>query len=84
MKKKMPDAVLAIIQRCEKSNLPKVEKKKYAINKSTTIQDIFNILRKKINLNKDEAFFLFIRDGSSQKICNLQDNIYDLYQKYRD
>jgi hypothetical protein len=59
MKKKFPDSVLVIIQKSKKSNLNQIEKKKFIIARYSTIIDVYAILRKKIQIHKDEAFFLF-------------------------
>ena len=58
---KNPDRVPVIIS----SNSFKIDKLKYIVPNSITIGELMIMLRKKNNINPQEAIFLFIKDNNS-------------------
>ena len=58
---KNPDRVPIIIS----SNSFKIEKLKYIVPNSITIGELMIMLRKKNNINPQEAIFLFIKDNNN-------------------
>ena len=67
---KNPDRVPIIIS----SNSFKIDKLKYIVPNSITIGELMIMLRKKNNINPQEAIFLFIKDNNSNNNININPN----------
>ena len=67
---KNPDRVPIIIS----SNSFKIDKLKYIVPNSITIGELMIMLRKKNNINPQEAIFLFIKDNNNNKSKSKKEN----------
>jgi GABA(A) receptor-associated protein len=56
---KYPDRVPVIVQRRNKSDIPRIDKKKFLIPDDLTIGQLMYVLRKRIKIPETKAIFLF-------------------------
>ena len=77
-----PNRIPVIIERCKnsKSNIGHLDKNKFLIPKTMQIFEVYNIVRKRVNLKPEIA--LFITFGGV--LHKLNDLIGDVYSKYKD
>jgi GABA(A) receptor-associated protein len=76
---KFPDRRPIICERTRKTDLPKIDKKKYLVPYELTIGQFIYVIRKRMQLKPEEAIFLFINNKtmSSNSIIG---NVYE-YEK---
>jgi GABA(A) receptor-associated protein len=77
---KYPDRIPII---CEKKhndkNIPDIDKQKYLVSKELTIGQFIYVIRKRIQINSDEAIFLFT-NGIIPPSSSTIGAIYDVYK----
>lgn len=75
---KYPDKCPIIVENSKKSTLEKLNKCKFLVPNDLTIAQFMVVLRKRIKINNEESFFLFINDNilvsSSETITNVYTN----------
>ena len=58
---KFPDRIPIIVERGN-TNIQDIDKNKYLVPKDLTVGQFMYVLRKRIKLNSEEAFYIFIND----------------------
>lgn len=71
-----------VIEKNEKSNVPELDKYVHIIAENITIAQILLLIRKKVKLQSSDSLFLTI--GNYEYIPGLNENLKDLYEKYKD
>ena len=79
--KKYPDKIPIIIEKDPYSKIKDLEKTKYIIPKDFTVSHFSILLRNKLKLNSEEAFFL-VAKGKYAIVGETRFN--DIYEKYAD
>ena len=77
--KQFPDKIPIICEKDPKSKMKEIEKTKYLIPKDLTVSQFSLLLRKKVELNPEEAFYLIVKEKYS--IVG-ENRIEDIYEKY--
>ena len=57
-----PDKVPVILERAPSAEVPDVDKNKYLLPKEYTVSDFLGVIRKRTNLTKEQALFVYV-DG---------------------
>ena len=79
LRKQFPDKIPIICEKDPKSKMKEIEKTKYLIPKDLTVSQFSLLLRKKVELNPEEAFYLIVKEKYS--IVG-ENRIEDIYEKY--
>jgi GABA(A) receptor-associated protein len=79
---RFPDRIPIICERSANAtwNCPNISNRKYLVHKELTLGQFLYIIRKKLKLPIEKAFFLFIKDtipSSTRRICQLYENYKD-------
>jgi GABA(A) receptor-associated protein len=80
LKLKYPDKIALICEKDPKSKLYGIEKTKYLIPGDLAVGQFSSMLRKKLDLSKEEAFFLLINGKHSVTGDTLMSELYDKYK----
>jgi len=59
---KYPDRIPVIVEKAEKSEVPDIDKKKYLVPGDLTVAQFVYVIRKRINVNPEQAIFMFIKN----------------------
>ena len=70
-----------ICEKEPKSKIQSIDKTKYLINEELTVGQFTSLIRKKLNLDKEEALFLLVQ-GKNALTGN--GTMADAYEKYKD
>lgn len=62
IKAKYPDRVPIIVEKSFSSSLEQVDKTKYLVPSELTVGQFVYVIRKRINLQKEQALFLFVNN----------------------
>ena len=84
LKLKYPDKIPLICEKDPKSKLHGIEKTKYLIPGDLAVGQFSSMLRKKLELSKEEAFFLLINGKHSITGDTLMSELYDKYKDIDD
>lgn len=77
---KYPDKIPIICEKTEKQiDLPVIDKCKYLVPMDYTIGQFMYIIRKRLQLNSEEALFMFVKDNILPSSCYIG-QIYELYR----
>ena len=71
IKSKFPDRIPIIVERGSK-NIEDIDKNKYLVPKDLTVGQFMYVIRKRIHLTPDQAFYIFINNTiptTSELIC---------------
>lgn len=68
-----------ICEKPKKHNIPMITKTKFLVSRDLTVGQFLYIIRKYIDVHKDTALFLFVRDTIPPNSACISD-IYDLYR----
>ena len=79
LRKQFPDKIPIICEKAPKSKMKEIEKIKYLIPKDLTVSHFSLLLRKQIELNPEETFYLLAKGKYS--IVG-ETSIADIYEKY--
>jgi GABA(A) receptor-associated protein len=78
---KYPDRIPVIVQRSDRnSNIPDIDKKKYLVPSDLTMGQFIYIIRKRIKLKPEQAFFTFV----NKSIPSQTDLISQIYKVHKD
>lgn len=80
IKTRYPDRVPVILERHNKSTLPKEDKKKYLVPNDLTLGQFIYIIRKRIKIPAHQALFLFV----NEKLFSSSDVISQVYNSEKD
>jgi len=72
---KYPDRIPIIVEKIEHSFAPDIDKHKYLVPKGLTIGQFIYVIRKRINLEPEQALFIFI-DNTLPPTTQLLSDIY--------
>ena len=62
---KFPNKIPIIVNRYS-NNMPDIDKKKFLVPKHITVSEFMVILRKRINITSDKAFYILVNNNSLQ------------------
>ena len=78
-----PDKIPMIIEKHFKCNdMEDLQNPKFLMPKTFEIGEVHMILRRKINLKKDQSLILFVNDGKD--IVRANEDLESVYQRYKD
>ena len=72
-------AIPVIVERARDSTLPEVEKEKYLVPADVTVGRFLNEIRKQIQLDPEQALFIFVNKTTCPPVGSLMSNVYDRY-----
>lgn len=81
LREKFPDKIPIILEKADTSQLPKVDKQKYLMQREITIGQFLYIIRQKINIDQSESIFLLINNAT---IPSTGSSIGEIYDKLQD
>jgi GABA(A) receptor-associated protein len=79
--KKYKDKIPVIIEKSDTSNLQKVSKPKFLLQKDLTIGQLIYIIRQEIKLDSTQSIFLFV---NNTMVPNTGDTIEEIYNNNAD
>ena len=79
--KEHPGKIGIICEKAPKSKIAELDKTKYLINNTFNIAAFTSMIRKKLNMEKEEALFFLV---NGKKSLTGTDSISDIYDKYKD
>ena len=77
---KYPQRVPIIVEKCSNCNLPHIEKHKFLVSKDLTLGQFVYIIRKRIELNPEQALFIMI----NHSLAPNNKTISELYDTHKD
>lgn len=80
VRKKYPDKVPLLVFKAKRSRLKDLPRKKYLVPHTMTLGSFSHYIRQNIHLKKDQALFLYIKNGLHSNSVTLG----QLYKQYRD
>ena len=80
MRTRYPNSICTIVEKADKSNIIKLDKKKFLIPKDLTVGQFIYILRKRIKLSPEQAIFIFV----NSHLPASGSTISEIYEKYRN
>ena len=84
IRKKYPDKIPIIIEKNSNSNISNIDKTKYLIPLDLTVSQFSYMIRKRIKLSNESAFFLLVNGKISITGDSLLSDIYERYQDPED
>ena len=79
IKEKYADRIPIIVERM-KDNVPEIDKHKFLVPNDLTVGQFLYVIRKRIQLNRDQALFIYINNI----LPTTSDSILHIYDKYVD
>lgn len=80
LREKYPNRIPIIIDKHKISTIPDIDKNKFLVPCDITVGHFFFMIRKRINLKKEDAMYIFIND----KIPSLTALISSIYKEYKN
>ena len=77
---KYQDRIPIIVEKCVKCELPHIEKQKFLVSKDLTLGQFIYIIRKRIDLNADQALFIMVNNTLAPNNITLS----ELYEAHKD
>ena len=81
IRQQFPDKIPIICERDPKSNIRDIDKTKYLVPNDLTVSHFSFMIRKRIEIKQEEAFFLLVNGKTS---ITGDSNLIDIYNKYAD
>lgn len=84
---KYPDKIPVVVKKDKSSkNLKDIGTMKYLVQDHITVGQFIYILRKRIELNQEEALYLYanISKSNTQYILNANDEMISIYENYKN
>jgi GABA(A) receptor-associated protein len=82
--KRYPDKIPLICEKDPKCNMKSIEKTKYLIPGDLAVAQFSSMIRKKLEIEKEKAFFLLINGKHSITGDTLMSELYDKYKDNED
>ena len=76
-----PGKIGVICEKAPKSKIADIEKTKYLINEEFNLTQFTSIIRKKLNMDKEDALFFLV---NGKKSLTGTDTMLEIYKKYKD
>ena len=76
-----PGKIGVICEKAPQSNIVDIEKSKYLINEEFNLTQFTSIIRKKLNMDKEDAIFFLVKGKTT---LSGNDSMIDIYNKYKD
>ncbi len=76
-----PGKIGVICEKAPKSKIADIEKTKYLINEEFNLTQFQSIIRKKLNMDKEDALFFLV---NGKKSLTGTDTMSEIYKKYKD
>jgi GABA(A) receptor-associated protein len=80
IKEKYPDKLPVIVDKHRSSTAPAIDKNKFLVPLELTLGHFVFIIRKRININPEEALFMFVND----KILPMSTLMSSIYKEHTD
>ena len=79
---KHPDRIPIICERSKtcSTTMAEIDKKKYLVPKDMTIGQFIYVVRKRINVKKEDALFIFINNNHLPQSSDVVVNVYSAYK----
>lgn len=74
---KYPNKIPVIVERGKKSNLNAIDKNKYLVPEDLTMGQFLYVVRKRIQLDSEQALFCFVNDNTLPTTSSAMVNIYN-------
>ena len=81
IKQQFPDKIPIICEKDPKSNIRDIDKTKYLVPNDLTVSQFSFMIRKRIEIKQEEAFFLLVNGKTS---LTGDANLSDIYERYHD
>ena len=81
MRNQFPEKIPIICEKEPKSNIKAIDKTKYLVPNDLTVSQFSFMIRKRIEIKQEEAFFLLVNGKTS---LTGDSNLIDIYEKYAD
>lgn len=79
--KKYPENIPVIVEKHPSSKLPRLSQTKFLLNSSLRAYHLTLLIRKKMNLNKADALYLFI---NGHDLLKTDTQLNEAYKRYKD
>ena len=76
-----PNKIPIICEKVPTSKVPDIDKSKYLINEEFTLTQFISTIRKRLNLEKEQALFFLVNGNKS---LTGEDSMLVIYDKYKD
>ena len=76
-----PGKIGVICEKAPKSQIADIEKTKFLINEEFNLTQFTSIIRKKLNMDKEDALFFLV---NGKKTLTGADSMLEIYNKYKD
>ena len=80
IRSKYPDRIPVIVEKNPKNQIADIDKHKFLIPSELTIGQLMFIIRKRINLNQEQAIFLFVNN----RLPQATEQVSSIYDKEKD
>ncbi|KAJ3004353.1 ubiquitin-like protein atg8 [Thoreauomyces humboldtii] len=80
IRQKYPDRIPCIVEKAEKSDIERIDKKKYLVPCDLTIAQFVYVIRKRIQLSPEKAIFVFVNNVLPPSASELR----EVYQEHKD
>ena len=80
IKDKNPNSIPVICEKAPKSKIKEIDKTKFLIKKTLTLQQFISILKKKLDLTSNDAIFLLVKEKYALAENETFEKIYDKYK----
>jgi GABA(A) receptor-associated protein len=77
---KYPDRIPIIVEKCARSDVPDIDKRKYLVPHDLTVGQFVYVIRKRVRLSPERAMFMFVRNVLPPTAWLMA----SLYQEYHD
>lgn len=79
MKLKYPNRIPVVVNKSKNSNAPDIDKNKYLVPSDLTLGQFIFVIRKRINLNPEQAIYIFCKD-TLPNTSMVMSELYNIYK----